>query len=142
MACSLRASRYRLAMQIVPLQFLADPRLIRLCKALFWAALIFACVMAVLPKPPQTPIDKLGDKFAHMLAFATLGGLAMGAFGREARWRIVERLAFLGAVIEVVQSIPALHRTCDIRDWLADLLAVVVAVLVAGFLVPPRKIAG
>jgi VanZ family protein len=124
------------------MQFLADPRLIRLFKLLFWAALLFACVMAVLPKPPQTPIDRFGDKFAHIVAFATLAGLAMAAFGREARWLIVERLAFLGAVIEVIQSIPALHRTCDIRDWLADVLAVVVAVLVAGFLVPPRETTG
>jgi VanZ family protein len=121
------------------MQFLADPRLVRLFKLLFWAALIFACVMAVLPKPPQTPIDKFGDKFAHMVAFATLAGLAMAAFGRELRWKIVERLAFLGALIEVIQSIPALHRTCDIRDWLADVLAVVVAVLIAGFVVPGRS---
>ena len=120
------------------MRFLSNPRLIRLATALFWLALIFACVMAVLPKPPETPIDKFGDKFAHMLAFATLAGLAMVAFGREARWKIVERLCFLGAVIEVVQSIPSLHRTCDVRDWLADTLAVVVAVLIAGFLVPRR----
>lgn len=128
-------------MRFVPLQFLADSRLIRFAKWLFWIALVYASVMAVLPKPPVSPLDKLGDKVMHMIAFATLGGLAMAAFGREARWRIVERLAFLGAVIEVIQSIPSLHRTCDIRDWLADLLAIVVAVLVSGFLVPARSAA-
>ncbi len=123
------------------LQFLADPRLIRLAKALFWLALVFAFVMAVLPKPPKTPLDQLGDKVMHMIAFATLAGLAMAAFGREARWKILERLAFLGAVIEVIQSIPWLNRTCDVRDWLADVLAVVVAVLIAGFLIPARPAA-
>ena len=128
-------------MRFIPLQFLADPRLIRLAKVAFWLALIFAFTMAVLPKPPKTPLDQLGDKVMHMIAFATLAGLAMAAFGREARWLIVERLAFLGAVIEVIQSIPALNRTCDIRDWLADVLAVVVAVLIAGFVLPKRNVA-
>ncbi len=94
------------------MQFLADPRIIRAAKALFWLALIFAFVMAVCPSRPR-PRWTLGDKFMHMLAFATLAGFAMLALGRAAQWRIVERLCFLGAVIEVVQSMPALHRTCD-----------------------------
>jgi VanZ family protein len=124
------------------MQFLSDPRLIRAAKYVFWLALVFAVTMAVLPKPPETPIDKFGDKFAHILGFATLGALATVAFGRAARWRIVERLCFLGAVIEVVQSIPALHRTCDVRDWIADTLAVLVAVTIAGWLTPPRALTG
>lgn len=118
------------------MQFLADPRIIRAAKVLFWLALIFAFVMAVLPKPPKTPLDQYGDKVMHMLAFATLAGLAMLGWGRAAQWRIVERLCFLGAVIEVVQSVPWLNRTCDLRDWLADCLAVVVAVLISGFFLP------
>lgn len=118
------------------MQFLADPRIIRAAKAAFWLALIFAFVMAVLPKPPKTPLDQYGDKVLHMLAFATLAGLAMLGWGRAAQWRIVERLCFLGAVIEVVQSVPWLNRTCDLRDWLADCLAVVVTVLITGFFLP------
>lgn len=121
------------------MQFLNDPRIIRCANVLFWLALTFALVMAVLPKPPQTPLDQLGDKFAHILAFVTLAGLAMAAFGREARWKVVERLCFLGAVIEVIQSVGWLNRTCDLRDWLVDCLAVVVTVLIAGFIVPPRS---
>lgn len=118
------------------MQFLADPRIIRAAKAAFCLALIFAFVMAVLPKPPKTPLDQYGDKVMHMLAFATLAGLAMLGWGRAAQWRIVERLCFLGAVIEVVQSVPWLNRTCDLRDWLADCLAVVVTVLISGFFLP------
>jgi len=121
------------------MQFLNDPRIVRLAKMLFWLALIFTFVMALLPKPPHTPLDRLGDKFAHIMAFATLAGLAMATFGREARWRIVERLCFFGAVVEVFQSVAWLNRTCDLRDWLADCLAVVVVVLVAGFIVPARS---
>ena len=42
------------------------------------------------------------------------------------RTRTAERLSFLGALIEVGQSIPVLHRDCDIRDWFADTAAVLV----------------
>ena len=93
---------------------------------LFWLAAAVAVTMAVLPHPPALPIDRFGDKFEHMLAFATLAGLAAFAFPATPVLRIAERLSFLGALIEVAQSIPALHRDCDIRDWVADTLAIAV----------------
>ena len=46
--------------------------------------------------------------------------------------RILERLSFVGALIEVVQSIPQLHRDCDIRDWIADTAAIAVMLLILG----------
>ena len=94
----------------------------RLALAAFWAALAFAVVMALLPHPPATPLQHQ-DKVQHMLAFATLAALAAPAFPRASLPRIGERLSFLGALIEVAQAIPALHRDCDIRDWVADTLA-------------------
>ncbi len=96
-------------------------------KALFWCALVFALVMALLPHPPHLPIDDLGDKFEHMLAFATLAVLGAIAYPAMPLLRLGERLSFLGAIIEVLQSIPGLHRDCDIRDWIADTIAVAVA---------------
>ena len=96
----------------------------RLARAAFWLAVAFAVTMAALPQPPQLPIDGYGDKFEHMLAFATLALLASLAFPKAPLLRVGERLSFLGALIEVVQSIPSLHRDCDIRDWIADTLAV------------------
>ena len=92
----------------------------------FWLALAFAVLMAVLPKPPQLPLDRLGDKAEHIIAFAVLATLAQIGFDGTPRWRIAERLSFVGAMIEVVQSIPALHRDCDIKDWLADTAVVLV----------------
>jgi hypothetical protein len=120
------------------MNLLIDPRIVRLAKVAFWLALAFALTMAVLPKPPHLPIDRLGDKFAHMLAFATLAGLAMVAFGRAAQWKIIERLCFTGAMVELVQSIPGLNRTCDINDWIADSGAVLVASFVARLLIPAQ----
>ncbi len=114
------------------------PRVVRFATVAFWAATVLAVTMAVLPKPPETPIDRFGDKFAHIIAFAVLAALATVAYGREAKWRIVERLCFLGAAIEVVQTIPALHRSPDVRDWIADSVAVLAMVWLAGLIVPPR----
>ncbi len=98
---------------------------------LFWAALAFAVVMALLPEPPHLPTDGFGDKFQHMLAFATLSLLAALAWPRAELLRIGERLSFVGALIEVLQAIPALHRDCDIRDWIADTIAIAVVLLIA-----------
>lgn len=110
---------------------LLSPRLLR---PLFWMLLSFALVMALLPKPPETPIDPLGDKFAHMLAFAALSGVARFAWPRSAAAAQFLLLALFGAAIELLQMIPALHRTSDIRDWAADCIAVVAAALVAAVL--------
>ena len=98
-------------------------------RVLFWLATTFAVVMAVLPKPPTSPLDRFGDKVEHIVAFAVLALLANLGFPDARKWLIVERLAFLGAAIEMVQSIPALHRDSDIRDWLFDIAAVVAVTL-------------
>ncbi|MEO7738302.1 MAG: hypothetical protein ABIS10_03290 [Novosphingobium sp.] len=108
-------------------------------RLLFWMALIFAVVMADLPKPPKLPIDSYGDKFEHILAFSTLAALAALGFPSAFRWRVAERLSFLGALIEVTQSIPALHRDCDIRDWLADTAAIIVVTAIMGLLLRRRR---
>ena len=95
-------------------------------QSLFWCALVFALVMALLPQPPHLSIDRLGDKFEHMLAFSVLALLGSTAYPAMPLFRLGERLSFLGAMIEVLQSIPSLHRDCDIRDWIADTIAVTV----------------
>lgn len=101
----------------------------RLSRALFWPALIFALVMAVLPKPPQLPGPELGDKIQHMLAFFTLTVLAGVGWPRKRLSKAALYLSLVGAGIEVVQAIPALHRDSDWRDWVADSLAILVAIV-------------
>lgn len=101
---------------------------------LFWTALVGAFVLAILPHPPHLPTDTLGDKFNHILAFSTMAALAAAAFPATPRLRVIERLSFLGALIEVVQSIPSLHRDCDIRDWVADTVAVVIVTGIAALI--------
>lgn len=106
----------------------------RLARLAFWPALVFALVMAVLPKPPELPTDELGDKFHHMVAFFTLTVLAGGGWPRFPVVRLVFAFSLLGVGIEVVQLIPALHRTADWRDWMADSLAILAALVPVGFL--------
>lgn len=100
--------------------------MLRLVRLAFWGALAFAVIMAIVPHPPA--IGEMHDKNQHMLAFGTLAILAVLAYPAAPLERIAERLSFLGAMIEVVQSIPALHRDCDIMDWVAD-TAVVLGVV-------------
>jgi hypothetical protein len=94
----------------------------RLLPYAFWAALLFAFVMAVLPKPPRLPGDP-SDKIQHILAFSVLAGLAAAAFPRTSLIRILLQLSAFGALIELVQIIPALHRDGDWVDWAADTIA-------------------
>jgi VanZ family protein len=101
-----------------------------IARTLFWLALVVAVTMAVLPHPPHTPLDQFGDKFEHMTAFTVMSVLAAIGYRSAPLPRIGERLSFLGALIEVVQSIPALHRDCDIRDWIADTIAITVTLLI------------
>ena len=107
-------------------------RIVFLARLAFCAALAFALYMAWDPHP--LPTGEIHDKYLHMLAFGTLTILACAGFPQAELLRIGERLSFLGALIEVVQAIPALHRDCDIMDWVAD-TAVIAGVLVVVALV-------
>ena len=97
--------------------------------ALFWAALAFAIVMAILPRPPQLP-GAPSDKVQHILAFTVLTGLALAAYPRAHVLRIGFSLGLVGAAIEVAQMMPMLHRDGSWLDWLADCGAVVVVLLI------------
>jgi hypothetical protein len=104
----------------------------------FWLALAFAVTMALLPHPPQLA-EGIGDKWQHMAAFATLAALARFAWPTAAALRILERLSFVGALIEVFQSIPALHRDCDPLDWVADTAAAALVLAILHLARLPRN---
>lgn len=113
-----------------PLAYLTAMLLLRRLFVLaFWAALIVALVMALLPKPPALPGDP-GDKVQHVIAFVTLTALARLAYPRVRTWRVIVGLAAFGAVIELGQMIPALGRDGSIDDWVADVAAVGAVLLV------------
>ena len=100
----------------------------RLAKPLFWAALIFAYVVAVMPAD-EAPQILASDKLEHMLAFFTLAVLGRLAYRSVPAVRIGLLLAIFGAAIEFTQMIPSLHRDGDVRDWIADVIALSVGLL-------------
>lgn len=108
----------------------------RVWRGLFAVALVTAVVFALLPHPPALGITT-SDKAQHMAAFGTLTLLALLGWPQTPRLRIAERLSFLGALIEVFQSIPALHRDCDVMDWLADTYIIAGVVLVTWIITRP-----
>ena len=95
----------------------------RAVRLIFWAAVCFAFVMAVLPHPPQLPGEP-NDKVQHIIAFASLAALGSFAYSSTSIVRLLVGLSLFGALIEVVQAIPALHRDSDVIDWIADTAAV------------------
>ena len=101
----------------------------RLLIIVFWCALTFAFVMALLPKPPQVP-GAPSDKVQHMLAFAVLASLASHAYVRVPLLKVGVALAGFGALIEILQAIPALHRDASLWDWIADCAATAVVLTV------------
>jgi hypothetical protein len=95
----------------------------------FWAAAAFAFVMATLPRPPVELFSS--DKAQHMAAFFVITLLGCVAYRRLSRiWLMLGMLAF-GAAIELAQLLPQLHRDAEWSDWLADGLAILVALTVA-----------
>ena len=93
----------------------------------FWLALAFAFVMASLPNPPN--LVETSDKLQHMGAFATLALLGSLAFPRLPLAALGAALAGFGALIEVVQMIPGLHRDAELMDIVADCAAIFVVLL-------------
>ena len=109
-----------------------------LARKLFWAAGLFALVMALIPHGVRLPGDP-SDRIQHALAFGTLGLLGAIAYPRLSTVRLIVALSLFGAFIEIAQAIPVLHRDSDIVDWLTDVVACVVAVVpVRYWLVPIR----
>lgn len=98
-------------------------RLDQLARLALWPLIIFATFMALDPHPPHMPTEHLGDKINHMLAFAVLTLTCRIGYPNTSAWRVLERMALFGALIEVFQAIPDLHRDCDWRDWVADVMA-------------------
>jgi hypothetical protein len=107
----------------------------RILVLTFWAALLFALVMALLPRPPQLPGNP-SDKVQHILAFAVLAGLALSAYSRAHPATIGAGLISLGALIELAQLIPALGREGSWLDFAADCGAVLVVLAIG---VPLRR---
>jgi hypothetical protein len=109
-------------------------------KVGFFAALSFTFYSAVIP--PQHALQLVPwDKAEHFIAFYALTGLAAAAFPRRHLLIIAIGLSGFGALIEIVQGLPIVHRDKDFWDWVADTLAIGAA-LAPMLLVWWRRVAG
>ncbi|SFG47850.1 hypothetical protein SAMN05518801_13217 [Novosphingobium sp. CF614] len=103
----------------------------RILQIAFWLAVGLAFTMATLPHPPDLPVPA-SDKAQHMMAFATLALIGSLAYRGLPRLALVIGLAAFGALIEVMQMVPALHRDAEFLDVVADSAAIlIVTVLIA-----------
>ena len=105
-------------------------RRLTILRLAFWCALLFAFVMAIIPHPPQLP-GAPSDKIQHFSAFVALGAIGFFAYPGSRLLTLAAGLSLFGALIELVQAIPALGRDGDVVDWIADTLA---AALILGLL--------
>jgi hypothetical protein len=99
----------------------------------FWSALLIAFILALLPKPPHFPGEP-SDKVQHIFAFTVLAALGRAAYPGEAALKLAVGLSAFGALIEIFQGIPVLHRDPEILDWIADTGAVLVVLAIAGLI--------
>jgi VanZ family protein len=56
----------------------------------------------------------------------------MAAFPRRGLLVIAILLSAFGGLIELVQALPIVGRDCDIRDWVADTIAILAALAPVG----------
>jgi hypothetical protein len=97
--------------------------LIRLAQVAFLAALIFTFYSAVIP--PQKAVQLVPwDKAEHFLAFYALTGLCVAAFPRRNLFVVAALLSGFGAFIEFVQGLSIVNRDRDFWDWVADTIAI------------------
>jgi hypothetical protein len=94
-----------------------------LAQVAFLAALIFTFYSAVIP--PQKAVQFVPwDKAEHFLAFYALTGLCVAAFPRRNLFVVAALLSGFGAFIEFVQGLSIVNRDRDFWDWVADTIAI------------------
>ena len=98
-----------------------------LLRAFAFLVLCIVLASALLPDNRQGPGLLPWDKAEHFAAFYGLTVLGLLAFPRQSAWRVATALAIVGALIEVVQGLPAIHRDSDLRDWIADMVGIAFA---------------
>jgi VanZ family protein len=87
-----------------------------------------SCLFSVPQQYLAPEIFDWWDKLQHSLAFGVLSILGLMAYGsNQVKMRgVVLALAMYGALIEALQALSG-WRYGEFRDWLADLLGIVIA---------------
>lgn len=99
----------------------------------FWALVAGTYVAAILPNR-QAPDLGAGDKINHIAAFLALTLVGRAAYRRTPAWLLATALSLFGVLIELTQAIPILQRDASIWDWVADSIAILVALGIAALI--------
>lgn len=107
---------------------LTRPRL----RAAFWC---WAAILFTGTHWPKLEIPGEGrpDLLVHLSIFGLWGSLliAAGFFGRPTSWRNIGAVFVIGlvygAIDELLQAIPFIHRTCALDDWALDSVGILIA---------------
>ena len=102
----------------------------RLFVVALWGAVAFAYVAALLPQK-EAPHLGYTDKVDHMAAFLTVTILARLAYPRASVAMLFALIAAFGGLIELSQAVPFIHRDAEWADWLADIAATLLGLLIA-----------
>ena len=94
-----------------------------LMARLFWLALAVTTALTLLPPPPLEIGVTRGDKYSHLLAFASLYICGHLAWPHRMACLVTGLIAY-GALIEVLQGTLITQRSAELGDWLADGLGV------------------
>lgn len=106
---------------------------VRLVLVGYWVSM---CVATHVPHPPAIVSAQVSDTWLHLAAYLGLAVLLVQgvAVGRPVCRRDAVRLwgvaVVYGALDEVTQMVPVLHRTAEWKDWAADVAGAAVGVLV------------
>ena len=106
------------------------PPLRRFVVTACWAAVAVAYVAAILPHD-EAPTLGGSDKLDHMAAFFTISLLGRLGYQGISTGRILGLAAAFGALIEVSQMVPFIHRDAQFGDWVADVAASLLGLLAA-----------
>ena len=106
---------------------------VRLVLAGYWVSM---CVATHVPNPPAVVPVQVSDTWLHLVAYLGLAVLLVQGIAvvrpvsrRDAvlLWAVA---VVYGALDEVTQMVPALHRTAEWKDWAADVAGAAIGVLV------------
>jgi VanZ family protein len=109
---------------------------LRYAPAIGWALLIF--IMSSIPgdKYPEVNV-RFADKWVHLLLYSPIGWLFVRAAAGEKRpthFSPVPILAFISGALwgasDEIHQIWVRNRSCDVRDWMVDIVGIALGVAV------------
>ncbi|HEY9446526.1 MAG TPA: VanZ family protein [Burkholderiales bacterium] len=86
--------------------------------AIGWLLVMLVIYLSVTPRPPEIPLDE-GDKFGHVLAYATLMVWFGQLYTGSRRVLALAGIVALGVALEYVQRAIG-YRVFDLWDMAAD----------------------